>query len=92
LLPAEFLSFVYISVHLIRHHLVCQFAQVVTSFYPSEAFYSANTSLTVSLLMSKQLVRVGIKTNYEFLYENCRTSQFVYWIYTQDAKRDPTPH
>jgi len=30
--PAEFLSFVYISVRLIRHRLIRQFAQFVTSF------------------------------------------------------------
>jgi len=53
--PAEFLSFVYISIR--------QFAQFVTSFYPLEAFCSANPSFAVSLLMSKQLVRVGIQTN-----------------------------
>jgi len=56
--PAEFLSFVYISVRLIR-----QFAQFVTSFYPLEAFCSVNTSFAVSLLMSNQLLRVGIQTN-----------------------------
>jgi len=28
-------------------------------------------SFAVSLLMSKQLVRVGIQTNYESLSENC---------------------
>jgi len=33
LVPAEFLSFVYISVRLIRHRLIRQFAQFVTSFY-----------------------------------------------------------
>ena len=32
--PAEFLSFVYISVGLIRHRLIRQFAQFVTSLYP----------------------------------------------------------
>jgi len=51
----ESLSFVYISVR--------QFAQFVTFFYPLEAFCSANTSFAVSLLMSKQLVRVGIQKN-----------------------------
>ena len=61
--PAEFLSFVYISVRLIRHRLIRQFTQFVTSFYPLEVFSSANTSLAVSLLMFKQLVRVGIQTN-----------------------------
>jgi len=48
----------YISVRLNR-----QFAQFVTSFYPLEAFCSVNTSFAVSLLMSKQLVLVGIQTN-----------------------------
>jgi len=33
------------------------------SFYPLEAFYSVNTSFAVSLLMSKQLVRVRIQTS-----------------------------
>jgi len=42
--------------------------------------------------MSKQLVRVGIQTNQRSLSENCCTLQFVYWIYTRGAKRDPTPH
>ena len=46
--PAESLSIVYISVHLIH-----QLAQFVTSFYPLEAFCSANTSFAVMLLMSK---------------------------------------
>ena len=32
--PAEFLALVYISVRLIRHRLIRQFAQFVTSFYP----------------------------------------------------------
>jgi len=56
--PAESLSSVYISVRLVR-----QSAQFVTSFYPLEAFWSANTSFAVLLLMSKQLVRVGTQTN-----------------------------
>ena len=51
--PAESLSFVYNSVR--------QFAQFVTSFYPLEEFCSANTASAVSLLMCKQLVRVGIQ-------------------------------
>jgi len=42
--------------------------------------------------MSKQLVRVGIQTNWGSLSENCCTSQFVYRTYTRGAKRDPTPH
>jgi len=42
--------------------------------------------------MSKQLVHMGIKTDYGSLSENCCTSQFVYRIYTRGAKRDPTPH
>jgi len=42
--------------------------------------------------MSKQLVCVGIKTNYGSLSENCCTSQFVYRIYTRGAKRDPNAH
>jgi len=54
---------VYVSVRLIRHRLIRQFAQVVTSFHPLEAFYSANRSVAVSRLMIKQLVRVGIQTN-----------------------------
>jgi len=44
--------------------------------------------------MSKQLVRVGgnsHKLNKHLLSENCRTSQFVYRIYTRGVKRDPTP-
>ena len=57
------LSFVYLSVCLIANHLLCQFAQFVTSFYPLEAFYSANKSFAVLLLMSKELVRVGMQTN-----------------------------
>jgi len=52
------LSFVCISVYLIG-----QFAQLITSFYPLEAFCSANTSFAVSLLMFKLLVHVGIQTN-----------------------------
>jgi len=51
---------VYVSVRLIRHRLIRQFAQLVTSFYPREAFCS---SFAVSILMSKQLVRRGIQTN-----------------------------
>jgi len=51
-------SFVYISVHLIR-----QFVQFVTFFYPLDAFCLANASFAVSLLMSKQLVHVGIQSN-----------------------------
>jgi len=39
--PAEFLSFVYISVRLIGHRLIREFAQFVTFFYPLEAFCSA---------------------------------------------------
>jgi len=62
----------------------------ITSFYPLEAFCSANMSFAVSLLMSKQLVHVG--TQKRSLSENCCTSQFVYEIYTRGAKRDPTPH
>jgi len=54
---------VYISVRLIRHRLIRQFVQFVTYFYPSEAFCSANTSFAVSILMSKQQVRVGTQTN-----------------------------
>jgi len=53
---------VYISVRLIRYRLIRQFAQFVTPFCPLEVFCSANTSFAVSLLMYKQLVRVGIKT------------------------------
>ena len=75
LVPAEFLSFVYIFVR--------QFAQFVTSFYPWEAFCSANPPFAVSVLNSK---------NQGSLYENCCTSQFVYRIYTRCAKPDPTPH
>jgi len=41
--------------------------------------------------MSKQQVRVGIKTNQGSLSENCCTSQFLYRIYSWGAKRDPTP-
>jgi len=63
LVPVEFLSFVYISVHLIRHGLISQFAQFVTSFYALEAFCSANTLCAVLILMSEQLVCVGIQTN-----------------------------
>jgi len=71
--------------------LIRQFAQFVTSFHPSEAFCSANTSFAVSLLMSKQLVRLRIETNWGSLSENCCTSQFAFLIYTRGAKRDPTP-
>jgi len=78
---------VYISVRLIR-----RFAQFVTSFYPLEAFCSANTSFAVSLVMSEQLVGVGIQTNSGSSSENCCISQFVRRIYTRGAKRDPTPH
>jgi len=46
-----------------RTRLIRQFAKFVTSFYPLEAFCLVNTSLAVLLLMSKQLVRVGIQTN-----------------------------
>jgi len=42
--------------------------------------------------MSKQLVRVGVQTNYGPLSENCCASKFVYRIYTRGAKRDPNPH
>jgi len=42
--------------------------------------------------MSKQLVCVGIQTNWGSLSENCCTLQFVYRIYARGAKRDPTPH
>jgi len=79
--PAKSPSFVFISVHLIRHRLIRQFAQFVTSFYPLEALCSANTSFVISLLMSKQSVHVEIS-------ENCCTSQFVYRIYARGAKRD----
>jgi len=41
--------------------------------------------------MTKQQVRVGIKTNQGSLSVNCCTSQFVYRIYTRSAKHDPTP-
>jgi len=47
----------YISVRLIRNR------QFVASFCPSEAFCSANSSFAVSVLMFKQLTRVGIQTN-----------------------------
>jgi len=44
--------------------LIRQFARFLTSFYSLEAFCSvSNTSFAVSLLISKQLVRVGIQTN-----------------------------
>jgi len=33
------------------------------SAYPQKAFCSSNSSFAVSLLMSKQLVRMGIQTN-----------------------------
>jgi len=58
LVLAESVSFVYISVCLIH-----QLAQFVTGFYPLEVFCSVNMSFAVSLLMSQQLVRVGIQTN-----------------------------
>jgi len=53
---AEILSFVYISVGLISHRLIRKFVQLVTFFYPREAFCSAHTSIAVSLLMFKQPV------------------------------------
>jgi len=68
-----------------------QFAQFVTSFYPREAFCSFNSSVAVSLLMSKQLVRVGIQTNERSLSENCCTSQFFYRIYTRGAELTRLP-
>jgi len=46
---------------LVTPGLIRQFAQFVTSFYHLKAFCSANTSFAVWLLMSKQLVRVGIQ-------------------------------
>jgi len=42
--------------------------------------------------MSKQLVRVGIQTNWGSLSKHCCTLQFAYRIYTWGAKCDPTPH
>jgi len=42
--------------------------------------------------MSKQLVRVGIQTNYRFLPENRCALTVVYQIYTRGAKRDRIPH
>jgi len=42
--------------------------------------------------MFKQLLRVGIQTNWRSLSENCCTLQFVYRIYTRGSKRDPTPN
>ena len=62
--------FVYISVHLIRHHLIRQFAQSVTSLYSLEAFWLSNMPFAVLLLMSKQLVHVGIQTNYGWYSES----------------------
>jgi len=93
------LSFVYISVHLIQHHLICQFAQFVISFIALtnlEAFCLANMSFPVLLLMSKQLVHVGLQTNKGSLSENCCTSQFVYrihtlYLYTRCKARPDTP-
>jgi len=59
----EFLSFVYTSVRVIRHHLIRQFGQYVTFFYPLEVFCLTTISFAVLLLISKQLVHVGIQTN-----------------------------
>jgi len=42
--------------------------------------------------MSKQLVRVGIQTNYRFLPENRCALTVVYQIYARGAKRDRIPH
>jgi len=52
----------------------------------------ANPSFAVSVLMLKQITRVGIQTNLVSLYENSCTSQFVCRFYAQGAKRDLTPH
>jgi len=41
--------------------------------------------------MSKQLLCMGIQTNWGCLSENCCTSQFVYRIYARCSKRHPTP-
>jgi len=41
--------------------------------------------------MSKQLVRVGIQTNWGSLSEICFILQFVYRIYTWGTKRHPPP-
>jgi len=64
--PAEFLCFVYISVR--------QYAQFVTSFYPLEAFCSANTSFAVSLLMSSTC---GNSNKLRILSKNRCTSQLL---------------
>ena len=83
----------YISVRLIRHPLIRQFAQFVTSFYPLEKFCSANTSFAVSLLMSEQLECVGIQTIIKDLYLRIvAPHEFVYGSFTPGAKRNPTFH
>jgi len=73
---------------LIRHRLICQYAQLVSSFYPWVAFCSTNASFAVSLLMLvASLTCLGIPTNFGSLSEKTSTSQVVF----RGAKRDPTP-
>jgi len=83
---------VYISFRRIRHRLIRQFAQFFISFYPREAFCSGNTSFAVSLLMSKQLTRVGISNKLRiFIWELLHLAICSSTLCTRCKARPDTP-
>jgi len=82
--PANFLSFAYISVHLIRHRLIRHL------FLSLRSVCSANTSFAASLLMFKQLVRMGIQTKDLYLRIVAPRNLFIEFIHeVRSATRLP---
>ena len=57
LVPAKFLSFLWIAVRRNGHRLICQFARHITILFPGERLYSANSSFQVPFSVFMQIIK-----------------------------------